>query len=130
MVLQQATVGLSKTATTGPPPPPPQLIKTEEDALSSGILVGPAGPIRRGGVAAHRGASGRNKRKGVRWWTYPLDHIVSERTKGRSSPPSAEADTDAASSSGNRSSQTIGRGRAKRARQAGDDDVVVLDADE
>jgi len=87
-------------------------IKPEEVALSSSVLVAAAGPVGQGAAAAHRTADGRNKRK------------------GRSSPASTEANTDAASSSGNRSSKINSRGRAKRARRTGDDDVVVLEADD
>jgi len=87
---------------------------TKEVALSSGILVAAASPIRRGCAAAHRGDNGRNKRK------------------ARSLPASAEANIGAPPSSGNRSSKTTlhSRVRAKRARRTGDDDVVVLEADD
>jgi len=76
-------------------------IKSEEVALSASILVAAAGPDSQGGPAAHRGADGRNKRK------------------GRSSPASTESNTGAASSPGNRSSKTTSRGSGKRARRTG-----------
>ncbi len=86
-------------------------IKTEEAALSSCILVAAAGPVGEGGPTA-RGADGRNKRK------------------GRSSPASGDGNTGAASSSANRSGDSIRRGRVKRARRAAADDVVVLETDD
>lgn len=86
--------------------------KTEEVAVFSHVVVAAAGPLREGGAAAHRTAGGRNKRN------------------GRSSRPSAGANTDAASPRGSRSnSKSTGRGGAKLARRATDDDVVVLEAD-
>jgi len=87
-------------------------MKTEEVELSSGILVATAGPACQDGAAAHRSADGRNKRK------------------DRSSPASVEVSTGAASSSGKRDSKTTSLGRAKRSRRTGDDDVVVLEADD
>jgi len=115
-VLKQAkVVGLSKVVTTRPPPslPIPQSRGRRLRSPPAFSLLPPS-LFAQGGATAYRGVDGRSKRKGR-----------------RPSFPTADSNTGAGSSSGSRSNKTNSRGeRAKRARRSGDDDMVVLEADD